>query len=130
MPLSSFPSVPPSVKTLANNSKLFCGNTGIIGNVEEEVNDRTHESPDNTSEKTTHSPTPEVEHAAGNSEQPYRTGPHQDQQLLLSPTFLENTGSVARDHLANERTWLAYIRTSITISGTGIGSSPKFSLLE
>jgi Domain of unknown function (DUF202) len=34
---------------------------------------------------------------------------------------LENTGSVARDHLANERTWLAYVRTSLSIAGTGVG---------
>ena len=36
---------------------------------------------------------------------------------------LENTGSVARDHLANERTWLAYVRTSLAIAGTGVGVS-------
>ena len=36
---------------------------------------------------------------------------------------LENTGSVARDHLANERTWLAYVRTSLSIAGTGVGVS-------
>lgn len=34
---------------------------------------------------------------------------------------LENAGSVARDHLANERTWLAYVRTSLAIAGTGVG---------
>lgn len=35
---------------------------------------------------------------------------------------LENTGSTARDHLANERTWLAYVRTSLAIAGTGVGA--------
>lgn len=40
--------------------------------------------------------------------------------------ILENTGSVARDHLANERTWLAYVRTSLSIASTGVGMcSPK-----
>lgn len=29
----------------------------------------------------------------------------------------------ARDHLANERTWLAYLRTSLAIASTGVGTS-------
>lgn len=36
---------------------------------------------------------------------------------------LENSGSVARDHLASERTFLAYVRTSLTIASTGVGTS-------
>jgi putative membrane protein len=32
----------------------------------------------------------------------------------------ENTGSVARDHLANERTFLAWIRTSLAVIGLGV----------
>ena len=35
---------------------------------------------------------------------------------------LENSGSVARDHLASERTFLAYVRTSLTIASTGVGA--------
>jgi uncharacterized membrane protein YidH (DUF202 family) len=34
---------------------------------------------------------------------------------------LENSGSVARDHLASERTFLAYMRTSLAITSSGIG---------
>jgi hypothetical protein len=34
---------------------------------------------------------------------------------------LENSGSVARDHLASERTFLAYVRTSLMIATTGVG---------
>ena len=42
-----------------------------------------------------------------------------------NPTLtLENSGSVARDHLASERTFLAYVRTSLTIASTGVGASP------
>lgn len=36
---------------------------------------------------------------------------------------LENSGSVARDHLASERTWLAYVRTSLAIASAGVGTS-------
>lgn len=34
---------------------------------------------------------------------------------------LENSGSVARDHLSVERTFLAYMRTSIAIAASGVG---------
>ncbi|KAH8114144.1 hypothetical protein DFH11DRAFT_1509395 [Phellopilus nigrolimitatus] len=33
---------------------------------------------------------------------------------------LENNGSVARDHLASERTFLAYVRTSLGLAGAGV----------
>jgi hypothetical protein len=35
---------------------------------------------------------------------------------------LENSGSVARDHLASERTFLAYMRTSLAVASSGVGS--------
>ena len=42
--------------------------------------------------------------------------------LKFNPTLvLENAGSVARDHLAVERTFLAYVRTSLTIATAGVG---------
>jgi hypothetical protein len=34
---------------------------------------------------------------------------------------LQNNGSVARDHLALERTFLAYMRTSLAIASAGVG---------
>ncbi|KAI0718207.1 hypothetical protein C8T65DRAFT_639371 [Cerioporus squamosus] len=45
--------------------------------------------------------------------------------LLLT---LENSGSVARDHLASERTFLAYARTSLTIASTGVALVQLFTL--
>ena len=45
----------------------------------------------------------------------------------LNPAFvLQNSGSVARDHLASERTFLAYVRTSLTIATTGVGIGHSF----
>ncbi|QRV77552.1 hypothetical protein RhiJN_05567 [Ceratobasidium sp. AG-Ba] len=47
----------------------------------------------------------------------------------LNPRMvLENSGSVARDHLANERTWLAYVRTSLTIASTGVALVQLFTI--
>ena len=34
---------------------------------------------------------------------------------------LKNTGSVARDHLASERTFLAWMRTSVSLAMAGVG---------
>jgi len=41
---------------------------------------------------------------------------------------LKNTGSVARDHLALERTWLAWTRTSLYIASTGVALVQLFAL--
>lgn len=35
---------------------------------------------------------------------------------------LENKGNVARDHLASERTYLAYVRTSLATASAGVGT--------
>jgi putative membrane protein len=35
-------------------------------------------------------------------------------------TLRENTGSYARDHLANERTFLAWLRTALAFMGLGV----------
>ena len=48
------------------------------------------------------------------------------QQHRFHPSItLKNSGSVARDHLASERTFLAYIRTSLALSSAGVGRSKR-----
>ncbi|KAF9497497.1 hypothetical protein BDN71DRAFT_1444659 [Pleurotus eryngii] len=44
-------------------------------------------------------------------------------QDCRSPTLLENSSSVARDHLASERTFLAYVRTSLAVVSAGVALS-------
>ncbi|KIL61867.1 hypothetical protein M378DRAFT_81955 [Amanita muscaria Koide BX008] len=41
---------------------------------------------------------------------------------------LENRGSVARDHLALERTYLAYVRTSLAIASAGVALVQLFTI--
>jgi hypothetical protein len=51
----------------------------------------------------------------------------EDLWKAMNPTLmLINSGSVARDHLASERTFLAYVRTSIAISSMGVGECPTY----
>lgn len=79
--------------------------------------------------------------ASSSTERPSKTRPILD-TFLLSPLTrvyymltggwgddvslrLQNSGSVARDHLALERTFLAYMRTSLAIASAGVGGYQK-----
>ncbi|KAJ6601722.1 hypothetical protein DFH09DRAFT_1301922 [Mycena vulgaris] len=42
--------------------------------------------------------------------------------------MLEDCGGVARHHLASERTFLAYVRTSLTIASAGVGMAQLLTL--
>ncbi|CCG82993.1 Putative uncharacterized protein [Taphrina deformans PYCC 5710] len=42
-------------------------------------------------------------------------------QEHLSVKLDNSKGSVARDHLANERTYLAWLRTSLSVASAGVG---------
>lgn len=44
--------------------------------------------------------------------------------------FLENKGTIARDHLASERTFLAWLRTSISLASIGVGLTQLLKLGE
>lgn len=49
----------------------------------------------------------------------------------LNPRLvLENSGSVARDHLASERTFLAYVRTSLAIASAGVALVQLFTIAD
>ncbi|KAJ7596994.1 hypothetical protein C8J56DRAFT_817173 [Mycena floridula] len=41
---------------------------------------------------------------------------------------IENNGSTARDHLANERTLLAYLRTSLAVASAGVALVQLFTI--
>lgn len=45
---------------------------------------------------------------------------HQPEAQAARVATLENQGSTARDHLANERTFLAWVRTALGVIGLGI----------
>ncbi|EIM86012.1 uncharacterized protein STEHIDRAFT_58127 [Stereum hirsutum FP-91666 SS1] len=47
---------------------------------------------------------------------------------LYPALVLENTGSVARDHLASERTFLAYVRTSLAFASAGVALVQLFAI--
>jgi putative membrane protein len=57
----------------------------------------------------------------------YEGAPHSNENenlpslfiLVRDGTVFANTGSTARDHLANERTYLAWIRTALSLIGGG-----------
>ncbi|CAN6671447.1 hypothetical protein TRVA0_044S01068 [Trichomonascus vanleenenianus] len=46
----------------------------------------------------------------------------------LRTVELENTGATARDHLANERTFLAWLRTSLAFASIGVAVTQFFRL--
>ena len=81
-------------------------------------------SPDKESNERTSSDSPNLQCMHSQQNQPIltRSGHLCDVQNWVE-LRLENSGSVARDHLASERTFLAYMRTSLAIASSGVGES-------
>ena len=79
-------------------------------------------APTTTSNTTTHQTTPSLLRQRNTSNRsPFSV-------LNNVSLSLENTGSVARDHLANERTYLAWLRTSLSFASIGVAVAQLFSL--
>lgn len=74
--------------------------------------------PENCSENNTEAATPENSQAGISA------------LVSKAQLHLENKGSVARDHLANERTFLSWIRTAFTIMSLGVAFVQMYSILN
>jgi len=56
---------------------------------------------------------------------------HHSSTSHFHPTLiLQNRGSVARDHLASERTFLAYVRTSLGLASAGVALVQLFTMAD
>jgi hypothetical protein len=79
-------------------------------------------TPDKESNERTSTDAPNLQCTYSKQNQPLlsRSGPFCNGRKWVE-LRLENSGSVARDHLASERTFLAYMRTSLAITSSGVG---------
>ncbi|KAI3657935.1 hypothetical protein MP638_000247 [Amoeboaphelidium occidentale] len=78
-----------------------------------------------------HLPKQQTVHGSGNLSHKKGSAMTKFVELMFkySPALvLENKGATARDHLANERTYLAYLRTSLSILTVGVASVQLFRL--
>jgi len=86
-------------------------------------------SPDKKSNERTSTDSPNLQCMYSQQNQPLssRSGSFKCNGRNWVELRLENSGSVARDHLASERTFLAYMRTSLAIASSGVALVQFFS---
>ena len=75
-----------------------------------------------------HSPPPVTDNIS--SSEPKKYSPIFDFKRFNPALVLQNSGSVARDHLASERTFLSYVRTSLALTSAGIGLIQLFAITD
>ena len=68
--------------------------------------------------------------AARNARASARVNRVRQESALRHGHAVRNTGSTARDHLANERTFLAYSRTGLAFMGAGVGLFSAFQIMD
>ncbi|KAF9474744.1 hypothetical protein BDN70DRAFT_884501 [Pholiota conissans] len=111
----------PPVTTLTENSQLLLrGLTGRSRSKSKAVATYTVPEPSESNYLNFHAPSP-----SPSMRERTRTRDTDDDSDISRNTkvvslTLVNSGSVARDHLASERTYLAYVRTSLALSSVGV----------
>lgn len=97
--------------------------------------DATRSQGDSTTSSPPHAPPPQsrdfaAQPTSNDPPVPQRTPQESLLEKVRNSTSLRlvNSGSVARDHLASERTFLAYIRTSLAIASSGVALVQLFSV--
>lgn len=114
---------PPSTPDHPSVPKLDLGGSELPHTVDNQTTANDAETPHQSSRPFDPTPNSSSSSRSGRRKSRKKGASHDGRFLeKFKPALvLENSGSVARDHLASERTFLAYVRTSLAIATTGVG---------
>ncbi|KAH9829707.1 uncharacterized protein C8Q71DRAFT_717853 [Rhodofomes roseus] len=121
-PLPSSPARPSSPEPTLHAEVPACKSQA------EETARTEHDHHDGTSERASCAESPDPTAEGDTTQRRSQKGIRQLAQKFNPSLTLENSGSVARDHLASERTFLAYVRTSLTIASMGVALVQLFTI--